>query len=177
MLRPGAALIQAWSVKSARVASALQKLLLRTISDMSHWVLSYFFSQELQPKGEHGRVSIMSEVDPVKRIITPFLTHGICKNETEALHMLARDYAHRQVVRYAERAEHFRSLYQTSVAEFALQVQALCEGRERILALNHLAHHQQAMQAEDDLEEWQTAEEFLARWQAVVTDLQHAAAA
>ncbi len=119
----------------------------------------------------------MSEVDPVKRIITPFLTHGICKNETEALQMLASDYAHRQVVRYAERAKHFRSLYKISVAEFALQVTALCAGSGRIPALNHLAHHEQMMQAEDDLEEWQTAEEFLARWQAVATDLQHVAAA
>lgn len=119
----------------------------------------------------------MSEVDPVKRIIIPFLIHGICKDETEALHMLASDYARRQVSRYAERAEHFRSLYQTSVVEFALQVKTLCAGSGRIPALNHLAHHEQLMQAEDDLEEWQTAEEFLARWQAVATDLQHAAAA
>lgn len=41
-----------------------------------------------------------------------------------------------------ERAEHFRSLYQTSVVEFALQVKALCEGSGRIPALNHLVHHE-----------------------------------
>ena len=31
----------------------------------------------------------MSDVDAVKKIIAPFLTHGICKDEAEALKMLA----------------------------------------------------------------------------------------
>lgn len=119
----------------------------------------------------------MSEIDPMKKIIAPFLIHGICKNETEALYMLAKDYARRQVVRYAERAEHFRALYQTSVEQFAQQVAELCEGKVQIPALGHLDRPRQIMQAEDDVEEWQTAEEFLARWRAVETDLQHAAAA
>jgi hypothetical protein len=70
----------------------------------------------------------MSEVDPVKKIITPFLTHGICKSEAEALQMLAKGYAQRQVKHYAGRAEHFRSIYQTSVEQFAQQVTALCDG-------------------------------------------------
>ena len=39
----------------------------------------------------------MSDVDAVKKIIAPFLTHGICKDEAEALKMLAKDYVQRQV--------------------------------------------------------------------------------
>jgi hypothetical protein len=35
----------------------------------------------------------------------------------------------------------------------------------------------QIVQAEDDLEEWEAAERFLGRWQAVEADLQDAAAA
>ena len=62
----------------------------------------------------------------VKKIIDPFLTHGICKDEAEALKMLAKDYVQRQVSRYQERVEHFRSFYQMSVGEFAKQVTALC---------------------------------------------------
>jgi hypothetical protein len=119
----------------------------------------------------------MSEVDPVKKIITPFLTHGICKSEAEALRMLAKDYVQRQVKRYDERAEHFRSVYRASVEQFAQQVAALCDGTAQIPALAHLVRHEQLMQAEDDLEEWQDAEEFLARWRAVAADLQHAVAA
>jgi len=115
--------------------------------------------------------------DPVKKIIAPFLTHGICKSEAEALQMLAKDYVQRQVRRYAERAEHFRAFYQTSVEQFAQQVTALCQATGQILALEHLDRHEQLMQAEDDLEEWQAAEQFLTRWQAVEADLQHAAAA
>jgi hypothetical protein len=91
--------------------------------------------------------------------------------------MLAKDYAHRQVGRYAERIEHFRSFYQTSVDQFARQVMALCEGNSSIPSLAQLDRPQQVMRAEDDLEEWQAAEEFLARWQAVEADLQHVAAA
>jgi hypothetical protein len=119
----------------------------------------------------------MSEVDPVKRIIAPFLIHGICKNEAEALHMLAKDYTQRQVKRYAERAESFRSLYQTSVEQFAQQVAALCQDTGQISALRHLERYEQIMQAEDDLEEWQALEQFLVRWQAVEADLQHDTAA
>lgn len=120
---------------------------------------------------------VMNEIDPVKKIIAPFLTHGICTSESEALQLLAHDYVQRQVRRYAERVEHFRSLHQTSVEEFAQQVAALCDGTGQILVLAHLKKHEQIMQAEDDLEEWQTAEQFLPRWQTVETDLQHVAAA
>ncbi|MBI3249338.1 MAG: hypothetical protein HYZ50_22790 [Deltaproteobacteria bacterium] len=119
----------------------------------------------------------MSETDPVKKIIAPFLAHGICKSEAEVLHLLAYDYVQRQVKRYADRAEHFRSIYRTSVEQFARQVATLCDGTEEISTLGHLDRHVRIMQAEDDLEEWQAAEQFLARWQAVETDLQHAAAA
>ena len=126
-----------------------------------------------------GRVTVirMSERDAVKTIVTPFLVHGICKTEAEALGMLARDYAQRQVTRYAERVAHFRSVYQTSLEQFADQVRALCGARGEIAALAHLAKAAQIVQAEDDLEEWEAAERFLARWQAVETDLRNAAAA
>ena len=110
----------------------------------------------------------------VKKIIDPFLTHGICKDEAEALKMLAKDYVQRQVGRYRERVEHFRSFYQFSVQEFAKQVAALCQGCETIPALGHLSKQQQVLQAEDDLEEWQAAEQFLARWQAVEAELRNA---
>ncbi len=119
----------------------------------------------------------MSEADPTKRIIAPFLVHGICKDEAEALRMLANDYVQRQVRRYRERAEHFRSSYQTSVDEFTKEVAALCQRFEQIPALAHLDRQQQILRAEDDLEEWQAAEQFLARWQAVEADLQNASAA
>jgi hypothetical protein len=115
--------------------------------------------------------------DPVKKIIAPFVIHSICKDEAEALRMLATDYVHRQVRCYTEHVGHFRSLYQTSVAQFAQQVAALCKGTVQIPVLDHLARHEQIMQAEDDLEEWQAAEQFLARWQAVEADLRHAATA
>ncbi len=119
----------------------------------------------------------MSETDPVKKILTPFLTHGICRSEAEALQLLAHDYVQHQIKRYADRAEHFRSLYRISVDQFAQQVAALCEGTAEISALAHIDRHARIMQAEDDLEEWQAAEEFLGRWQAVEADLQHAVAA
>ena len=119
----------------------------------------------------------MSEADLVKKILTPFLIHGICKDEAEALRMLAKDYVQRQVNRYRERVEHFRSFYQTSVEQFAQQVTALCQGVEEIPALGHLDRREQIVRAEDDLEEWQAAEQFLARWQAVEADLQDASAA
>jgi hypothetical protein len=125
----------------------------------------------------HGSVSSMSEADLIKKIITPFLVHGICRDEAEALQMLAKDYVQRQVQRYAERVEHFRAFYQAAVEQFAQQVATLCQGAGQVPALNHLARHEQIMQAEDDLEEWQAAEQFLARWQAVEADLQHATAA
>lgn len=119
----------------------------------------------------------MSEIEPIKRILAPFLLHGICKDEVSALQMLARDYVQRQVRRYAERVEHFRALYQTSVEEFARQVTALCQGVEPIPVLGHLERHEQIMQAEDDLEEWEAAEQFLARWEAVEADLSNASTA
>ena len=84
--------------------------------------------------GGHGTVYKMS-TDMVKKIIDPFLTHGICKDEAEALNMLAKDYVQRQVSRYQERVEHFRSFYQMSVEEFAKQVTALCQGFGTIPAL------------------------------------------
>jgi hypothetical protein len=126
-----------------------------------------------------GRVTVisMSERDVVKTIVTPFLVHGICKTEAEALGMLARDYAQRQVTRYAERVAQFRSMYKTSLDQFADQVRALCGARGEIVALAHLPKAAQIVQAEDDLEEWEAAERFLARWQAVETDLRNAAAA
>ena len=113
----------------------------------------------------------MSEVDTIKRIVAPFVIHGIWKDEAEALLMLARDYVQKRVRRYHHRTEHFRSCYQTSVAQFAQQVAALCQGSERIAALSHLDRREQILRAEDDLEEWEVAEEFLARWQAVEADL------
>jgi hypothetical protein len=119
----------------------------------------------------------MSEAKAIKKILAPFLLHGICKDEAEALKMLAQDYVQRQVKRYHERAEHFRAFYQTSVEQFAKQVAALCQGVEPIPALGHLERHQQIMQAEDDLEEWQAGEQFLARWRAVEADLQNASTA
>jgi isocitrate lyase len=112
--------------------------------------------------------------DAVKKIIDPFLTHGICKNEAEAMKMLAKDYVERQVSKYQERVEHFRAFYQTSAEKFATQVAALCQGFETITALGHLNQQQQILQAEDDLEEWQAAELFLARWQGVEAELPNA---
>ena len=119
----------------------------------------------------------MSESDSLKRIVAPFVIHGICKDEAEALRMLARDYVERQVRRYHKRAEHFRSLHQTTVEHFSQQVVALCQGSERIPELSHLDRREQILRAEDDLEEWAAAEEFLARWQAVEADLLDASAA
>ena len=119
----------------------------------------------------------MSEVDPVKKIIAPFLTHGICKDEAEALTMLAKDYVHRQISRYQERVAYFQSFYQTSVEEFAKQVATLCQGRGDIPAIGHLNKQELIVRAEDDLEEWQAAEQFLARWRAVEADLQNASTA
>lgn len=119
----------------------------------------------------------MSEPDPIKKILAPFLSHGICTNEAEVLQMLAQDYVQRQIQRYSERTEQFHARYQIAVDQFATQVAALCQGVEQIPALRALERHEQIMQAEDDLEEWQAAEQFLARWQAVEEDLQHASTA
>lgn len=119
----------------------------------------------------------MTERDAVSNIITPFLVHGICKTEDEALGMLARDYARRQVNHYAERIARFRSVYQMSVQQFADQIRALCSGGGSIPALAHLDTAAQIIQAEDDLEEWEAAERFLARWKALEVDLRNAAAA
>jgi hypothetical protein len=61
--------------------------------------------------------------------------------------------------------------------QFALQVAALCRDNEPISALGHLAISEQIMQAEDDLEEWQAAEQYLGHWRAVEADLPHASTA
>jgi hypothetical protein len=119
----------------------------------------------------------MSKRDPVKAILAPFLVHGLCKNEAEALQMLAKDYVQRQVRRYGERVEHFHAFYQTSVQQFAQQVTALCQGVGQISALSHLDRQEQIVRAEDDLEEWQAADQYLTRWRAVEADLLHAATA
>jgi hypothetical protein len=116
-------------------------------------------------------------VDPLKKIIDPFLTHGICKDETEAVKMLAQDYAHRQRSKYQDRVNHFCAFYQTSLNQFADQVTALSQENGEIPALVHLSRQQQILQAEDDLEEWQAAEQFLVRWKAVEAELQNASAA
>jgi hypothetical protein len=126
----------------------------------------------------------MGEADPFKRIIAPFVVHGICKSEAEALNMLAKDYVQQQLMRYRQRVEHFRSFYQTSVGEFSRQVGEfsrqvadLSNGSGHIGALSHLSLQEQILRAEDDLEEWEAAEQFLAHWQAVEADLQNASAA
>ena len=63
-------------------------------------------------RGTGGRGTVLDmSADAVKKIIDPFLTHGICKDEAEALKMLAKDYVQRQVSKYHERVEHFRSFY------------------------------------------------------------------
>ena len=61
--------------------------------------------------------------------------------------------------------------------QFAQQVMALCQGIGQIPALSHLDRQEQIVRAEDDLEEWQAAEQYLTRWRAVEADLQHAATA
>jgi hypothetical protein len=119
----------------------------------------------------------MSKENLLKQIIAPFVVHGLCKDEAEALQMLARDYVRRQVRRYDKRVERFQALYQTSVEQFAAQVLALCQASTPIPALSHLDRQEQIVQAEDDLEEWQAAAQYLARWRAVEADLQHAARA
>jgi uncharacterized protein YbaP (TraB family) len=119
----------------------------------------------------------MNELDVIKKVIAPLLIHGICNNEVEALQMLAKDYVQRQVKRYAQRVEHFRAFYQTSVEQFAKQVAALCQGGEQIPALSHLNRQEQIVRAEDDLEEWQAAEQYLTHWQGVEADLPHASTA
>ena len=119
----------------------------------------------------------MSEVDPINKIIAPFLVHGLCRDEAEVLQMLAQDYVQRQIKRYADRVEHFRAFYQTTMEQFARQVASLCEDSELIPALGYLDVREQIMQAEDDLEEWQAAEQYLGHWQAVEADLPHASPA
>ena len=91
--------------------------------------------------------------------------------------MLAQDYVQRQVGKYRQRVEHYRAFYQTSVEWFAKQTAELCQGAAAIPPLGHLSRQQQILKAEDDLEEWQAAEQFLARWQAVEAELPNAAAA
>jgi len=119
----------------------------------------------------------MSEVDPINKIIAPFLIHGLCRDEAEVLQMLAKDYVQRQIKRYAEQVEYFRAFYQTTMEQFARQVAALCRDRGTIPALGHLDVPEQIMQAEDDLEEWQAAEQYLSHWRAVEADLPHASTA
>jgi hypothetical protein len=80
----------------------------------------------------------MTEFEVIKKIVAPFLVHGVCGSEAEAVRQHAQDFAQRQVRKYADRIEHFRSYYQTSVAQFAQQVAALCEGHGQIAALHHL---------------------------------------
>lgn len=119
----------------------------------------------------------MSNIDPINKIIAPFVAHGLCRDEAEALQMLAKDYVQRQIKRYAEKVEYFRAFYQTTVEQFARQVVALCQDSELIPALSHLDVPEQIMQAEDDLEEWQAAEQYLDHWRAVEADLPHASTA
>jgi hypothetical protein len=119
----------------------------------------------------------MSAADPINKIIASFLVHGLCRDEAEVLQMLAQDYVQRQIKRYAERVEYFRAFYQTTMGQFALQVAALCRDHEPISALGHLDIPEQIMQAEDDLEEWQAAEQYLGHWRAVEADLPHASRA
>ncbi len=119
----------------------------------------------------------MTGRDALGKIIAPFLTHGIYKDEAEVLEALARDYVRRHIDRYAARAAQFRSLYGTAVDRFGERVRALCAGTGDIAALADLPRPEQIVRAEDDLEEWEAAERFLARWQGVQKDLEHAAAA
>jgi hypothetical protein len=119
----------------------------------------------------------MNEGHAFKKVIAPFLIHGICSNEAEVLQMLAKGYVQRQVKRYVQRVEHFRAFYQTSVEQFAKQVAALCQGSEQIPALTHLDRQEQIVRAEDDIEEWQAAEQYLGHWQAVEADLPNASTA
>jgi transcriptional regulator of heat shock response len=119
----------------------------------------------------------MNEMDSVKKILAPFVAHQICKDEADALRMLARNYVERQIQQYRERVENFRSFYQTSVDQFAKQVAALCQGLGEIKALSHFDRKEQILRAEDDLEEWQGAEQFLTRWEAVQAELRDASSA
>ena len=122
-------------------------------------------------------VQDMSNGDSIYKIIAPFLVHGLCRDEAEALQMLAQDYVQRQIKRYADRVESFRVFYQTAVEPFARQVAVLFRDSEPIPALGHLDIPEQIMRAEDDLEEWQAAEQYLAHWRAVEADLPHASPA
>ena len=66
--------------------------------------------------------------------MAPFLVHGLCRDEAEALQMLAQDYVQRQSKRYAERVESLCAFSQTAVEQFAQQVAALCRDSEPIPA-------------------------------------------
>ena len=68
----------------------------------------------------------MSELDPINKIMAPFLVHGLRRDEAEAVQMLAQDYVQRQLKRSAEWVESWRAFYQTAVEQFAQQVAALC---------------------------------------------------
>jgi hypothetical protein len=110
----------------------------------------------------------------VKKITAPFVTHGIFNSDEEVLHHLARDYVLRQVGRYRKRIKQLKATYRVSLDEFEEQVHALCAEGKQIPALAELELHQQVMQAEDDLEEWQAAEHLLSRWLSIQAELDNA---
>ena len=113
--------------------------------------------------------------EAIKKITTPFITHGIYRSDEEVLQRMAEDYVERQIEHYRERVERLKSTYHMELDKFAAAVQALCAGRGQIPALQHLTRAQQIMRAEDDLEEWQAAEDHLKRWQTIEAELRHAA--
>jgi hypothetical protein len=112
--------------------------------------------------------------DALKKITTPFITHGIYRSDEEVLQRLAEDYVRRQIEHYRERIERLKSTYQMELSEFAAAVQALSAGSGPIPALEHLSRAQQLMRAEDDLEEWQAAADHLRWWQTIEAELCHA---
>jgi hypothetical protein len=112
--------------------------------------------------------------EALKRITTPFITHGIYRSEEEVLQRLAEEYVKRKVQYYREQVDRLKSTYQMTLDEFAAAVQALCAGRGHIPALQHLSAAQQVMRAEDDLEAWGAAEEQLKRWRTIQAELHHA---
>lgn len=112
--------------------------------------------------------------DALKRITTPFITHGIYRSEEEVLQRLADEYVERKIEHYREQVERLKSTYQMDLHEFATTVQALCAGGGQLPALEHLSRAQQIMRAEDELEAWEAAEDQLTRWQAIQAELHHA---
>ena len=112
--------------------------------------------------------------EAIKKITTPFITHGIYQSDEEALQRIAEDYIGRQIEHYRERVERLKSTYQMNLDEFAVAVRTLCAGHGQIPALQHLSRAQQIMRVEDDLEEWQAAEDQLKRWQTIEAELRDA---